>query len=123
MRYKHVALTIEFEAAHPHVKALALYLDHYANTKLGKDLLITDVSRTHEEYNDLYHANPYTGPMPHLGPESRAIDFRTVGELSDTQVAMLVDHMNSCWKRKDLKPTAMFHNVGAGSHIHLQAEI
>lgn len=123
MRWKQVGLILEFNEAHPHVQAMALYIDRYALREIGKDLLVTDVSRTPEEYNDLYHATPYTGPMPHLGPHSRAVDFRTLGELTDEQVKKLVEHLNTNWKRVDTKPTALFHNVGSGSHLHIQAEV
>lgn len=123
MRFKQIGLILEFNAAHPHVQAIALYIDKFSKSLFGHDLMVTDVSRTPEEYAALYHQTPYTGPMPHLGPMSRAVDFRTIGELSDSEVHALVDHMNENWKRKDGKPTAMFHDIGSGSHLHLQSEV
>lgn len=85
----------------------------------GKDLMVTDVERTQEEYNDIYHATPYLGPRPHLKPQSRAVDFRTTGELTAEQIKHIVDHVNGYWPRSDNKPTALYHDV-AGAHLHVQ---
>jgi hypothetical protein len=121
MRWKNSGLIDEFARAHPRLQALALYADRYCIRLLDHDLFVTDVERTQEEYDLIYHATPYVGPKPHLAPRSRAIDFRTVGELSEAEVGDLVDHLNSYWVRSDGKPTAIYHDV-AGPHVHLQVE-
>lgn len=124
MRWKNSGLPDEFSRAHPRLQALAMYMDHYAIKTLGKDLFVTDVERTQEEYDLLYGQTPYRGPMPHLGPPSRAIDFRTVGELTDAQVKGLTDHVNSFWVRSDGRLTAMHHAVGdSPAHLHCQVVV
>lgn len=122
MRFKSSGLPDEFTRSHPRLQALALYLDGYALKTLGKDLFVTDVERTQAEYNLIYSQTPYLGPRPHLGPPSRAIDFRTVGELDTDQIKKLVDHVNAFWVRRDGKLTAMHHDVGNGQHLHIQSE-
>ena len=79
------------------------------------------MERTQDEYDNIYHKTPYTGPRPHLAPRSRAVDFRTMGELSEAEAESLVSHLNSYWLRSDGKPTAIYHDV-AGPHVHLQVE-
>ena len=120
MRFKSTDLVGELNRAHPHARALAFYLDDYAKQTLGKDLMVTDVERTKEEYARIYGQDPYTGPMPHLGPPSHAVDFRA-SELTSGEIDVLCAHMNKYWPRPDGKPTLMCHDVGHGMHFHLQA--
>jgi hypothetical protein len=75
------------------------------------------------EYDFIYKTPNYTGPRPHLGPQSRAVDFRTIQELTDAEVKELVDHANAFWVRHDAKPTALWHDVGDGQHLHVQTEV
>lgn len=122
MRFKSPELEQEFRDAHPRVRALALYLDEWFRENVGHDGMLTDVSRTQEEYDQIYGAHPYTGPMPHLGPHSRAVDWRS-SEFSPIEIQRACDHMNLWWPRADKKPTLMAHAVGSGAmHFHLQAE-
>ena len=123
MRWKNSGLPDEFQRAHPRLQALAMYMDNYAIRTLGKDLFVTDVERTQAEYDQIYGKSPYTGPKPHLAPQSRAIDFRTMGELSDAQAKQIVDHINSFWVRSDGRLTAIHHDVGNGQHIHVQVVV
>ena len=128
MRFKDSWLPGEFKRAHPHVKALAFYLDQHCIDTFAKDLMVTDVERSQGEYDVLYKIPNYPGPKPHLADQakgivSHAVDFRTMGELTDAQVQGLVAHVNQNWPRADGKTTALFHNVGAGAHLHLQAEV
>ena len=80
------------------------------------------MERTKEEYEAIY-GKGYAGPMPHLAPQSRAVDFRTIGELTEAQIKQAVDHLNSFWVRQDGKLTALYHDVGAGAHLHVQIPI
>jgi len=127
VRFKHPELEAEFNVAHPRVQALALYLDRHARLSYGKDLMVTDVGRTIEEYRAIY-GEEYEGPMPHLsepwrGVKSRAIDFRTIGELTDDAVMEMVAHANQAWPRGDGKPTALWHSVkGSAQHLHVQVQ-
>lgn len=122
MRFKYPSILLEIERAHPRLQALALYVDDYAKRTFGHDLMLTDVERTQEEYDSIYHQTPYLGPRPHLAPQSHAADFRTTGELTDAQAKQLVEHVNSFWPRRDGKPSAIFHDV-AGPHVHFQSEV
>lgn len=126
MRFKMPDLEQEFQRAHPRVQAMAYYLDAFTRETLGHDLMVTSVERTQAEYDAIYNQSNYDGPKPHLadadrGLRSRAVDFRTSGEISDDQARALVLHMNQWFPRRDLKPTAIFHDV-AGPHLHIQAE-
>lgn len=122
MRYKAPELVLEFERAHPRAQALAYYIDNYSQRRFGHDIMITDVERDKAAYEAIYGIG-YTGPMPHLGPHSRAFDFRTVGEFTDDQMQEMSDHINGYWVRADGKPTLIHHDVGAGSHGHGQVQV
>jgi len=134
MRFKGPGLEAEFERAHPRVQAMALYLDAHVRRTLAHDVMVTSVERSQAEYDAIYltaeaiaNGEHYMGPKPHWadierGIRSRAVDFRTIGELSDAEVESLVTHINQNWPRTDAKPSALFHNVGAGSHLHIQVE-
>lgn len=142
MRFKTPELTNEFHQAHPKAIAIAVYADWWALRYLGHDLMVTDVGRSQGEYDAIYASKiaqglyymgedgkkHYAGPRPHLadplhGVPSHAVDFRTIGEMNDLKVAQLRDHLNSAFPRRDLKPTAIYHDVGAGKHLHIQAEV
>src|SRR5712664_599832 len=102
-------LEAEFIQAHPHVQALALYLDWWFVRSFGHDGMVTDVSRTQEEYNRIYGGHPYTGPMPHLAPMSHAVDWRS-SEFTLDEIQKSCDHMNAMWPRSDGKSTLMAHS-------------
>lgn len=142
MRFKTRAVDDEFRVAHPKVIALALYADWWAMRNLQKDLVITDVGRSQEEYDSIYAKKileglffvgddgekHYAGPRPHLadplhGILTHAVDIRQPGELTMPQAVRLKDHLNAEFRRKDGKPTALIHDVGFGVHFHLQAEV
>lgn len=48
----------------------------------------------------------------------RAIDI-SVKELDAEEIADIVNYINLNYERTDNKPTALFHNVGQGDHIHI----
>lgn len=141
MRFKQPGLQIEFTSLHPKAVALALYADWWAQRYFGKDLLVTDVSRTQGEYDTIYAskiaegqyfvgddgAKHYSGPRPHLadplhGIPCHAIDFRTIGEMNPLEVRQITDHLNSAFPRSDKKPTALYHD-GTAQHLHVQAAV
>jgi len=123
MKFKSPELTTEFSGAHPRVIALALYLDRWFVEHTGHDGMVTDVSRTQAEYDQIYGGHPYTGPMPHLGPMSHAVDWRS-RDFTMEQIDAACAEMNKWWPRHDGKPTLMCHTVGGGAfHFHLQAEV
>ena len=142
MRFKAKSVDDEYRRAHPRVIALAQYADWWAMRNLQKDLMLTDVGRTQEEYDLIYDAKiaegqyfvgqdgakHYAGPRPHLedplhGVPSHAVDIRQPGELTTQQAERLRDHLNAYFPRRDGKPTALIHDVGAGVHLHLQASL
>jgi hypothetical protein len=123
MRFKTPELEEEFKRAHPKVIALARYLDWWFMQNVGHDGMLTDVERTQEEYDKIYNASPYLGPRPHLAPQSRAVDWRSI-EFTEDDILKACEHMNHWWPRRDNKPTLMYHSVGGGAkHFHLQAEV
>lgn len=142
MRFKTAVVRQEFHEAHPKAIALALYADWWAERYLNHDLMLTDVGRSQAEYDEIYAAKireglyfvgedgkkHYAGPRPHLadplhGILTHAVDFRTIGEMSEPDVHRLRDHLNSMFPRSDKKPTALYHDVGAGAHLHVQAAV
>jgi len=134
MRFKTIDLLQEFERAHPRIQGMALYLDSYVRRTLNHDLMVTDVERSQAEYDAIYLTAEqiakglhYEGPKPHWadlerGIRSRAVDFRTVEELSFIEVKSLANHVNENWPRHDGRPSAIYHDVGAGAHLHIQVE-
>lgn len=141
MQFKEKNLSLEFYRAEPAVIALALYFDWYSLNFFGREAVVTDVDRTQEDYDRIY-ANEilkgnfwvdaagkkhYAGPTPHLFDgerhlKSRAVDFRST-IYTALEIGRVRDHFNATWQRPDGKPTLLYHNVGQGAHIHLQAYI
>lgn len=150
MIFKTPKVQEEFELdTEPKIVAIALYADWWALREFGHELLVTDVSRNQSEYDRTYPEalvkgpfwvdslgqKHYAGPMPHLADrirklKVRATDFgvihgelRSMERLSALEAPRLVDHLNALWPRRDGKKTAIYHDVGSGPHVHVQAEI
>lgn len=142
IEFKVAELKEEFERAHPKVIALTFYADYFMTRVYHfRSVIVTDVDRTQAEYDAIYQKEiaagqfvvgddgkkHYSGPRPHLvdlvkNIRSRAVDLRS-SIYSHDQINGLLDHLNANWKRKDGKPTALYHRVGDhGDHIHLQVE-
>jgi hypothetical protein len=132
------------------IVAICLYGDWWARWNFGHELLVTDVSRDQAEYDRIYAdvmsevgsyfvgadgVRHYAGPRPHLRDRARKLKVRATdfgvqhGPLKDRErmtreeAIRLTDHLNAHWPRRDGKKTAMFHDVGSGPHVHVQAEV
>lgn len=103
-------------------KNLELYqivknLEFTAKVWFQKDIIITEVYRTQKEQNKYYR-----GKKQFISPHQRwlAIDIRS-RNFTKTEVRALVDIIN---KNSDYRntyiPTAFYHDVGLGPHIHIQ---
>lgn len=87
-----------------------------AEYRYGKNLVITEVFRTQSE-QDRY----YRGKRQFTSPHQRwlAIDIRSKN-FTKQQVKELVAFVNKDVKHNTYIPTAFFHDVGLGPHIHVQ---
>lgn len=149
MKFKSDAVRVELSEAEPKVVAIALYADWWSMIEFGHQLIVTDVSRSQAEYDAIYAEavlrgnywtdgggiRHYAGPMPHLSDPVRKLKCRAVDlgvrhsgfmeeeRLLRSEAILLADRVNAYWPRRDGKRTAMYHDVGQGPHVHLQAEI
>lgn len=149
MRFKTPGVEGEFLMAEPKIISVLLYCDWYALRNFGHEVLVTDISRSQEEYDRIYAEaidrgiswadgkgiKHYAGPMPHLEDARRGLKCRAgdlgmmrpgldgAFRLSEVAAKELRDNVNAHWPRRDGKRTAIVHDVGSGAHVHLQAEI
>lgn len=97
------------------VRAIAIELALWLNNKFGDSLLMTSLIRTREEQVAIYGDDK---PSGHRCLPCRAIDFSRKG-LSDERIMMLIRRFNMYYKH-GLYWSLLWHNVGAGDHLHLQ---
>jgi len=144
-------LWVEFKRAHPKIIAMLFYADWYAREQFGHEILLTDVDRTQEGYDQTYAKDVaggfcptfkdrdgklhYGGFRPHLydpinGVRSHAGDvgvvhgtLNQVERLTDKEARQLAAHINEFWPRSDGKPSALYHDTGSGMHLHLQCVV
>lgn len=142
MQFKSEGLIDEFNRAEPAAIAMALYFDWYSVRFMGGlQAVVTDVDRSQAEYDAIYATDiakgkfwldkagvkHYNGPMPHLydglrNMRSRAVDFRS-SIYTVPEIEQAVAHFNANFRRPDMKPSMLYHDVGDGAHIHVQAFI
>ena len=106
----------EFGAVLPRLRALLWEVAHYSLTHCGITPIITHVLRTQEEQEAIYGKNTKRR-SPHQ--DGRAADLRS-RIYTAPQITDLVKYINTEFPRHDGYPTALYHTVGLGWHLHLQ---
>jgi DNA polymerase II small subunit/DNA polymerase delta subunit B len=91
--------------------------NNYTVKKYKKNITLTEVYRTQEEQNRYYKGKP-----KFKSPHQRwlAVDIRT-HNFTKQQVQNIVKYINNKYnKHSRYIPTAFYHDIGLGPHIHVQ---
>jgi len=100
---------------------ITLEYTRISNILFGLDTVITDIFRTDDEHrNNLLKAKAVYYPSVHC--YWRGVDVRDT-ELKDWQKEVLLLCINNTYKydiKKPEKRTLIYHDIGLGSHGHLQ---
>lgn len=115
----------EFPKISPRLRAILWELTWFCNTKIFKDVCITDLLRTQEEQDSLYfkHSKYQKTPWKSVHQYGRGADIRTYDCFSVQEIQTILRFLNSNWTYDPTRPqlkTAIYHNIGAGAHIHIQ---
>ncbi len=124
-RFKTYKEEKELPKISPRLRAILWELAWFCKTKVFKDICITDLLRTQAEQDSLYfrHSKYQTKPWKSVHQYGRGADIRTYDCFSVQEIQTILRFLNSNWiydpQRPQLK-TAIYHNIGAGAHIHIQ---
>jgi len=116
LRFKSTRERQEFARIRPALRAVLFEIAHFSRRHFDRVPVITHLLRTHAEQEDIYGAGT-TKHSPHQ--DGRAADLRSRIYTAD-QVRVLVRYINTTFPRGDGYPTALYHSVGRGWHLHIQ---
>ena len=95
-------------------------LDNFTQLEFNKEIVVTDVFRTKEEFDALYAATPVE-KRPASSPHCtwNAVDLRS-NTFTDSEINTMLTFLN-CFKNKNNKKVAIYHSIaGNVNHFHLQ---
>ncbi len=129
IRFKHTALQGEFEEAPNEdgaklssgLRLIVFALAGFADYHFGKDVVITHILRSQAQQDEFYRENPrYKGkPWKSVHQLGRGIDIRS-SLFNRGEIDRIIGYLNLHFLYGGGKPTALYHNIGRGAHLHLQ---
>jgi len=108
-------------AIHPRIRQLVLFAEDWLYER-GIVLAVTELLRTRAEQVALYAQSGNPDPPTSVHELGRGADIRTL-DWPRNFIRPFVDMINSRFPYDPARPrlyTALFHDIGAGEHIHLQ---
>jgi len=133
IRFTSAKLSGEWYAMRPELQALIARADAEWAQLHRLPVIVTHILRTHAGHVRIYTprhgANPAKWPanVPRVSPHEpgpdgagRACDLRCRDYTKGEREALVAWFNANGPKRKDGKPTALCHDVGAGLHFHVQ---
>ena len=112
--------TIKYE-----LKQVIYMLSLYCELEFGKDVVITELYRTQSE-QDFYYKDRDTyqrKPWKSVHQFGRGADIRS-RNFTENQITKIIAFLNlKTYKSGSKYQTAIYHNIGMGSHIHIQTGI
>jgi hypothetical protein len=105
------------------VKKIAEIVAGFCQLNFGKDVVITHILRSQAE-QDTFYANDAKykeAPWKSVHQYGRGIDLRS-RDFTPAEIERIVAFANMITYSKE-KNTCVYHDVGQGKHIHLQARI
>lgn len=125
MRFKTPRQQTEFDQLklmNPKLRHIALSLDSFCQAEFGKDICITDIYRTQEEFNALYSATPLERrptSSPHL--TWGAFDVRSSECTTQEKQSMVQFLQRFSYGDGSARPVALLHTIaGNVEHFHVQ---
>lgn len=120
LKYKTPRIEKEFSQLfekNPELYQIVKEIEFVGKLWFRKTIVITEVYRTQKE-QDRYYRNKKKFISPHQ--RWLAVDLRT-RNLESEQITSLVNHINKNVNYKNTYiPTAFYHDIGLGKHIHIQ---
>lgn len=99
----------------PELYQIVKYVEFQALHRFKKNIVITEIYRTEKEQRRYYKKY-------FISPHQRwlAVDIRT-RNFTKEQIKTLVSKVNEMFEKSSRYiPTAFYHNIGLGHHIHIQ---
>lgn len=108
------------QTKNPKLAQIANALSIFVSVNYGKDIVVTDVFRTKEEFDSLYAATPVERrptDSPHC--HYNAFDLRSSIYTSD-EVDRIVSFLN-LFNNPSGRPVCLYHKIAGGTtHFHVQ---
>jgi hypothetical protein len=122
MQYKTDLIKSEFETLktkNPKLVKILTAIDLFSQAEFGKEIVLTSIYRSLEEYKALYSANPSAMPtsLPHS--KYQAADLRS-SIYSQQEVDRIVAFANCFHFYGGQRKTALYHAIANGApHFHV----
>lgn len=126
MKFKEFHMQTEFDTLrqrNPKLSKMVEIADQYAITEFNKELVITEVYRSEDEYKKLYALD--LSKMPVHRPHSRyeAVDLRS-SVFTDQEIQKLLALFHVFTVYGGNKPAAIYHQIAGGvMHFHIQCGV
>lgn len=128
IRFLHPKLKEEFGKIDRRLRIIILAFAQHLKEKNQGDVLMTHILRTQEEQDAIYTSDKVdketrdryiATPWRSTHQDGRAVDVSIrMLDLPEYQEQWLNKHFN--YDERDKYPTAKLHNIGHGSHLHIQ---
>ena len=110
----------ELEGKNAKLKRLVAILAEFVALELGKDVVLTEIFRSNEEYKALYASNP--SAMPKRPPHTlwQAVDLRS-SIYTDVEVKRILEFLKQFRFYAGQRSVGVYHQIaGNVMHFHVQ---
>jgi hypothetical protein len=111
----------QLKSKNPRIVRLATALSEFCELELKKDITVTDVFRTQEEFEALYSQTP-PEKRPPTSPHMRweALDLRS-SVFTDREIERMLAFLNCFSYQGGQRKVALYHTIaGNVAHFHIQ---
>jgi len=111
----------EFARIDNRLQALLIYTSGLVDYLYSQHVVVTMLLRSQAEQDRIYGADPayQARPWKSVHQVGRGVDIRSY-TYTRSQIDNIVAEINSSYLYSAQHPTALYHDVGQGAHIHLQ---
>ena len=124
MEFKHLRLIAEFDRVKKRLQIIVYALDAYVKHRYKKEIMVTSIFRTQEEQDEIYgHLAGYKeSPWKSVHQYWRGVDVR-LSNFSKEEIKDILMFLNKSFEYTGRYETAIKHDIGYGSHIHIQVDM
>ena len=123
MKFKTPRQEDEFKNANSKLKNIIFTAANYMMERYNFEITITEILRTQAEQDEIYKKDPkyMEKPWRSVHQDGRGVDFRT-RDMTKEMIVDLCDFLNKIPydPKRPEKKTCLYHDVGAGIHLHAQ---
>lgn len=111
----------ELQTKNPGLYNIGVTLSVFVKNAFNKDVVVTDVFRTKEEFDALYAATPIE-KRPKDSPHCHYNAFDLRSRLyTEAEIRQLLNYLNNNFKNPSGLPIALYHKIaGNVEHFHIQ---